>query len=73
MRRIQFEPFGDHYCKYDNENIRFLDKGSHYELIFTDDFVTPPSNISRNGFSAISPRISGTSLLTDIIMDWKVS
>ena len=29
--------------KYARQAIRWEDKGDHYELIFTDDFVTPSS------------------------------
>ena len=29
--------------KYSKCAIRWIDKNDHYELIFTDDFVTPPA------------------------------
>ena len=37
------------YNKYDNRPIRWLDKDNHYELIFTDDFVTPSSGSYKSG------------------------
>lgn len=56
--------------KYARQAIRWEDKGDHYELIFTDDFVTPSSAGLRqnNGFIALNP---GSALLTDIVMDMR--
>lgn len=56
--------------KYARQAIRWEDKGSHYELIFTDDFVTPSSaKLSQDsGFIALN---AGNSLLTDIIVDMR--
>lgn len=56
--------------KYDGSTIRWLDKGDHYELIFTDDFITPSSTarLSGNQFPVFR---SGNALLTDIIMDMR--
>lgn len=51
--------------KYDNRPIRWLDKGNHYELIFTDDFVTPSSGFWDG------PIGGGNSQLTDIILDMR--
>ena len=36
--------------KYDGSTIRWLDKGDHYELIFTDDFIPPPVSITLPPF-----------------------
>ena len=43
--------------KYDGSTIRWLDKGDHYELIFTDDFITPSSTarLSGNQFPVSAP------------------
>ena len=56
--------------KYDGSTIRWIDKGDHYELIFTDDFITPSSTarLSGNQFPVFR---SGNALLTDIIMDMR--
>ena len=56
--------------KYARQAIRWEDKGDHYELIFTDDFVTPSSAGLRqsNGLIAFN---SGSALLTDIVMDMR--
>ena len=51
--------------KYENRPIRWLDKGNHYELIFTDDFVTPSSGFWDG------PIGGGNSQLTDIILDMR--
>ena len=57
--------------KYENEAIRWLDKGDHYELIFTDDFVIPSSmGIGRQGGLPLPPVVNN-SLLTDIILDMR--
>ena len=53
------------FNKYDNRPIRWLDKGDHYELIFTDDFVTPSSGFWDG------PIGGGNSQLTDIILDMR--
>ena len=57
--------------KYENKAIRWLDKGDHYELIFTDDFITPSSSgMGRQG-SMPFPPLFGNSLLTDVILDMR--
>ncbi|MBR4663993.1 MAG: ATP-dependent Clp protease proteolytic subunit [Lentisphaeria bacterium] len=59
------------FDKYDNKAIRWLDKGSHYELIFTDDFVTPSSSgAGKQGPGPFFPSF-GSALLTDIILDMR--
>ena len=58
--------------KYENETIRWIDKGSHYELIFTDDFVTPssiPLGIGRD--LSLSKFGHNNNILTDIIIDMR--
>ena len=50
--------------KYKDKAIRFIDKGTYYELIFCDDFVSPTSG----NFSSDSKPYT---LLTDVIMDMK--
>ena len=57
--------------KYDNKAIRWLDKGSHYELIFTDDFYTPSSTGAGKQGPGPFPPIFGNALLTDIILDMR--
>ena len=52
--------------KYDNRAIRWLDEGDHYELIFTDDFVTPSSGFWDGPIGV------GNSQLTDILLDMRV-
>jgi hypothetical protein len=42
-------PFGNEHDKYRGAAIRWLDETDHYELIFTDDFVTPSSNSQKYG------------------------
>jgi ATP-dependent protease ClpP protease subunit len=59
------------FDKYDNKAIRWLDKGSHYELIFTDDFVTPSSTGAGKQGPGLFPPIFGSALLTDIILDMR--
>ena len=59
------------FDKYDNKAIRWLDKGSHYELIFTDDFVTPSSTGAGKQGPGPFPTIFGSALLTDIILDMR--
>ena len=51
--------------KYDNRPIRWLDKKDHYELIFTDDFITPSSGFWDG------PMDNGNSQLTDIVLDMR--
>ncbi|MCQ2377807.1 MAG: ATP-dependent Clp protease proteolytic subunit [Victivallaceae bacterium] len=53
--------------KYTGKNVRWINKGDHYELIFTDNFVTPSSG--RIGSGALP--MPGSSSLTDIICDMK--
>lgn len=48
--------------KYDNKAIRFLDKGDHYELIFTDFFDIP-----SDGLFGEKPY----TVITDVIIDMK--
>lgn len=50
--------------KYANKAIRFIDKNTHYELIFTDDFNMPSSG--GDGMPA-------NTLMTDIISDLKAA
>lgn len=57
--------------KYENKAIRWLDKGDHYELIFTDDFITPSSFGAGRQGSMPFPPMFGNSLLTDIILDMR--
>ena len=59
------------FDKYDNKAIRWLDKGSHYELIFTDDFVTPSSTGAGKQGPGPFSSIFGSALLTDIILDMR--
>ncbi len=49
--------------KYEGKAIRFLDKGDHYELVFTDDFSTP-------GTPAL-PAVIPNNVLTDIVCDMR--
>lgn len=56
--------------KYDSRAIRWIDKGDHYELIFTDDFTTPSSS-ARFTEDSFGPFRSSSALLTDIIMDMR--
>ena len=62
------DPNGD---KYNKSAIRWIDKGDHYELIFTDDFVTPSSAGRKTDFGGSLPLLFGNSLLTDIVMDMR--
>ena len=57
--------------KYENKAIRWLDKGDHYELIFTDDFITPSSSGAGRQGPIPFPPVFGNSLLTDIILDMR--
>ena len=56
--------------KYNGKAIRWLDKGSHYELIFTDDFMTPASNRFFRDNVLMAPSV-GDALLTDILLDMR--
>lgn len=49
--------------KYKDKAIRFIDKNTHYELIFTDEFVSPSSGTLHSDKSY--------TLITDIIIDMK--
>ena len=57
--------------KYSKCAIRWLDKNDHYELIFTDDFVTPSSSGRKPDQSSGLSSLFGNSLLTDIITDMR--
>lgn len=48
--------------KYKNQAIRFLDKGEHYELIFTDDFNVPSSGTMEG---------KNYTIITDVLMDMR--
>lgn len=50
--------------KYENKAIRFIDKGTHYELLFTDDFNLPSSG---------GDGMPMNTLMTDIISDLKAA
>ena len=56
--------------KYARQAIRWEDKGDHYELIFTDDFVTPSSAGLRQSDGLIAFN-TGSALLTDIVLDMR--
>jgi len=63
------EKFGASDCsKYQGQAIRWIDKMDHYELIFTDDFVTPGGS-ARAADAPI--RLGGNAILTDIITDMR--
>lgn len=51
--------------KYANKAVRFMDRGTHYELLFTDDFNLPSSG--GDGFTVAN------TLMTDIIADLKAA
>lgn len=58
--------------KYSGAAIRWLDEGDHYELIFTDDFVTPSSHSQKyNEVTGGLFSLGGGSLLTDVILDMR--
>lgn len=69
--------------KYDGRAIRWIDKMDHYELIFTDNFVTPSSggtlfmeqtagNRSMQTLPPLPPLTGlGSALLTDILLDMR--
>ena len=58
--------------KYRHEAIRWNDCGDHYELVFTDNFVTPGSGRSEMGPGMPMPfRLPGSAILTDLVMDMK--
>lgn len=50
--------------KYKEKPLRFLDKGDHYELIFTDEFVYPSSRQFDQSSGSYF-------IITDIILDMK--
>ena len=53
--------------KYSKCAIRWLDKSDHYELVFTDNFVTPCSSRSEMGPGMPMPfRLPGSAILTDL-------
>ena len=56
--------------KYARQAIRWEDKGDHYELIFTDDFVTPSSAGLRQSDGLIAFN-TGSALLTNIVLDMR--
>lgn len=64
-----FEGMGG-FNKYANQAVRWEEYPDHYELIFTDDFITPSSSGIRPG-NAANPFRMGNSILTDIIMDMR--
>lgn len=73
-REMSFDlPLGNfEQDKYKGKNIRWNDEGNHYELIFTDDFVTPSSHSMRqNGVVDGLLSLDTNSLLTDIILDMR--
>jgi ATP-dependent protease ClpP protease subunit len=49
--------------KYKDKAIRFIDKTTHYELIFTDEFVTPSSGTLHSE--------KNYTLITDIVTDMR--
>lgn len=49
---------------YKDKAIRFEDKGNHYELIFTDDFIAPTSG-------SISSGVKPYTIITDVITDMR--
>ena len=72
-KMIPFDlPFGKDCDKSRGATIRWIDENDHYELIFTDDFITPSSNSLRTG-NAKNGIMSfrGNSLLTDVILDMR--
>ena len=69
IKRLKLDEFGSS-SKYDNATIRWIDKGSHYELIFTDDFIAL-SSTSHNAEKGFIFSRSGNALLTDILMDMR--
>lgn len=50
--------------KYKDRAIRFIDKTTHYELIFTDDFVTPSSGSFDDSSKSYT-------LITDVVTDMR--
>ena len=58
--------------KYSRSAIRWIDKHDHYELVFTDDFVTPSSSGRKSDIGGGSlASLFGNSLLTDIVIDMR--
>lgn len=65
-------PIGKDCDKYRGATIRWIDETDHYELIFTDDFITPSSNSLRTGSAKNGiMALGGNSLLTDVILDMR--
>lgn len=48
--------------KYKNQPIRFSEKGDHYELVFTDDFIVPSSGVDG---------LKQYTIITDVLMDMR--
>ena len=57
--------------KYSKCAIRWIDKNDHYELVFTDDFVTPSSSGRMPTPGSGLSSLFGNSLLTDIVIDMR--
>ena len=57
--------------KYSRCAIRWIDKSDHYELVFTDDFVTPSSSGRKSDIGGGLSSLFGNSLLTDIVIDMR--
>ena len=65
-------PFNREQEKYRGAAIRWLETPDHYELIFTDDFVTPSSNSLKFSTPRSGPfSLGGNALITDIILDMR--
>jgi ATP-dependent protease ClpP protease subunit len=48
--------------KYKSQPIRFSEKGDHYELVFTDDFIVPSSGVDG---------LKQYTIITDVLMDMR--
>ena len=57
--------------KYSKCAIRWIDKHDHYELVFTDDFVTPSSSSRKSDIGGGLSSLFGNALLTDVITDMR--
>ena len=57
--------------KYSKCAIRWIDKNDHYELVFTDDFVTPSSSGRTSAPGSGLGSLFGNALLTDIVIDMR--
>ena len=69
---INFSTHDEHRSdKYDGKNIRWIDRGDHYELIFADDFITPSTTGLHQQNNVLLSPFCGNALLTDIIMDMR--